>query len=319
VAPTLLAPPVVDDATRRRFLGMIAAAGLLTACAADPGTAPADPGFPRTVTTPDDGPVRLDRAPRRIVAMNGNRVLPFLVPFLTPEYRLVGFGGTATPEEYPWIADQLAPGPAFTVADGVPVEAVAALAPDLILANGNLGDYWEPARAVGPLVQLPETDLRATVTLLGEIFGAPDVARRVLAEVDAQIAAARRATPVTAAVLLDYAGDGTVNFRVPGAELPNFLAELNVVVADSPTAQDGYEDVSLELASARLDVDFVVIGHAGDELQAALLGDPVFSAIPVIAQGRYVVLDARQNSAGFPVTPPTVPILIDALAPLLRA
>lgn len=316
--PLALLPRPVDDATRRRFLGLLGAAGLVTACAPAPAAGPAEPGFPRTVTTPDDGPVVLDRAPRRIVVMNGNRVVPFLAPFLTAEYEIVGYGGEATPEEYPWIAEQLAGGPAFGIADGVPVEAIAALEPDLILANGNLGDYWEPARAVAPLVQLPETDLRATVTLLGEVFGAPDTARRVIGEVDAQIAAARRATPVTAAVLLSYQDDGTVNFRVPGAELPNFLAELNVRVADSPTAVDGYEDVSLELASARLDVDVVIIGHAGDELQAALLADPVFSAIPVIAQGRCVVLTAQQNAAGFPVTPPTVPVLLDALAPVLE-
>jgi iron complex transport system substrate-binding protein len=319
VASTLLVSPIVDDATRRRFLGMMAAAGLLTACSAAPEAAPSDAGFPRTVTTPDDGPVVLDRAPRRIVAMNGNRVLPFLAPFLTAEFQVVGYGGDATAEDFPWIAEQLAAGSAFAVADGVPVETVAALAPDLILANGNLGDYWEPARAIAPLVQLPETDLRATVTLLGEVFGAPGTAQRVLAEVDAQVAAARRDTPVTAAVLLSYQDDGTVNFRVPGAELPNFLADLNVQVADSPTAVDGYEDVSLELASERLDVDWVVIGHAGDDLQADLLADPVFSAIPVIAGGRYVVLDAQQNAAGFPVTPPTVPILLDALAPILES
>lgn len=309
----------VDDATRRRFLGLVAAAGLLTACAPEVATAPAAAGYPRTVTTPDDGPVVLDRAPRRIVAMNGNRVIPFLLPFLGDGHELVGFGGTATPQEFPWIAEQLAAGPAFDVGDGVPVEAVAALAPDLLLANGNLGDYWEPVRAVGPLVQLPETDLRATVAVLGEVFAAPDTARRVLDEYEARVAAARRATPVTAAVLLSYQDDGTVNFRVPGAELPNFLAELNVQVAGSPTAVDGYEDVSLELVSQRLDVDWVVIGHAGDDLQAALLADPIFSRIPVIAQGRYVVLDAQQNAAGFPVTPPTVPLLLDALAPVLDA
>lgn len=69
MAPTLLVPPAVDDATRRRFLGMMAAAGLLTACSGDPAPAPTDPGFPRTVTTPDDGPVRRDRTSRRIDAL----------------------------------------------------------------------------------------------------------------------------------------------------------------------------------------------------------------------------------------------------------
>lgn len=317
---SLLAHPVVDDATRRQFLGLLASAGLLGACGSGPADGATDGSYvPRTVTTPDDGPVLLDRAPRRIVALNGRRVIPFLLPFLTAGYQLVGYGGETAPEDFPWIAEQLGSLPVVPDEDGVPVEAIAALRPDLMLANGNLGDFWEPARAIGSLVQLPETDLRATVTLLGEIFGAPEVAQRVIAETEAQIAGARLATPLTAAVLVNYQTNGAVNVRVPGAEFPNFLQQLNIVVADSPSAMDGYEDVSLELISERLDVDHVIIGNTDDDLQAALLADPVFARIPVIAEGRYTTLTVQQSEAGFPVTPPTVPVLLDALAPILQA
>ncbi len=78
------------DATRRRFLGLLASSGLLSACGSGPAEGTADAGYaPRTVTTPDDGPVLLDRAPRRIVALNGNRVIPFLLPFLTAQYQMI--------------------------------------------------------------------------------------------------------------------------------------------------------------------------------------------------------------------------------------
>lgn len=314
----LLAP--LDDAlTRRRFLAVLGASGLLTACSTGPGPAPADPGFPRTVTTPDDGAVVLDRAPRRIAALNGNRVVPFLLPFLSEEYQLVGYGGDATPEEYPWIAEQLRGLPNSPDLDGPTVEAYASWAPDLLVANGNIGDYWHPARAVGPLVQLPETDWRATTRLLGEVFADPDAAERTIADTERLLDAARRSTPITAAVLSRYQEGGTLGFQVAGAELPNFLADLNVVVAPSATASDGYEDVSVELLRERLDVDRVIVLDFGTELQASLLADPLFTAVPAIAEGRFVALDGQQTAAGFPVTPPTVPVVLNALTPVLEA
>ena len=75
--------------------------------------------------------------------------------------------------------------------------------------------------------------------------------------------------------------------------------------------------VSLELVAARLDVDHVIIFHNTDELQDGLLADPLFAAVPAVAQGRYTRLTRRQSAAGFPVTPPTIPILLDAFAPVL--
>lgn len=308
-----------DDLTRRRFLAVLGASGLLTACAPGRADVAADTGHPRSVTTPDDGTVVIDRAPRRIAALNGNRVIPFLLPFLSEERRLVGYGGGATPEDFPWIAEQLRGLPVSPDEDGPNVEAYASWAPDLMIANGNIGDYWEPARAVGPLVQLPETDWRATVRLLGEVFDEPAVAERTIADTDALLAGARRTTEITAAVVSPHQTGGTLGFQVLGAELPNFLADLGVRVAPSPTALDGYEDVSLELAGERLDVDRVIVLNFGDDLQAALLEDPLFRAVPAVAEGRVVVLTGQQTAAGFPVTPPTVPVVLDALAPLLAA
>lgn len=316
--PTL-AQPVVDDATRRDFLTLLATSGLLTACGGPADRPSTEPGYPRSVTTPDDGVVVLNAAPRRVAVLNGNRVIPFLLPFLGGGFELVGYGGEATAEEFPWIADQLRALPSAPDDDGVNLERIASWSPDLLLANGNVGDFWEPARAIAPLVQLPETDLRATVRLLGEVFADPAPAAATVAAYDSAVAAARRPTPLTAAVLSRYQDNGTLGVQVRGAELPNFLAELGIEVATSPTALDGYEDVSMELIRERLDVDRVVILNYGDDLQASLLNDPLFTAAPVIAQGRFVRLTTRQTAAGFPVTPPTVPVLLDALTPLLEA
>ena len=50
-----------------------------------------------------------------------------------------------------------------------------------------------------------------------------------------------------------------------------------------------------------------------------VLTDPIFSAVPAIAEGRFVTFTAQQTVAGAPVAPPTIPVLLDALAPVLNA
>lgn len=320
-------PPVAPPArlSRRSVLALFPSALVLSACGSGSdgdgatGASPQASAYRVTVTTPDDGEVTFDRFPRRIAALNGGRVIPFLLPFLSPDHELVGYGGDADPEGFPWIADQLEGLPQADIADGVPVETLVGWRPDLLVANGNVGDVWEPARAVGPLVQLPETDWRATTRLLGQIFQAPDVAERTVAETEGLLAEQRLATPVTAAVLSRYQDNGTLGFQVPGAELPNFLSDLGIEVAASETAVDGYEDVSLETVADRLDVDQVIVLNYGEELQQILLSDPLFRRVPAVAAGRVVTFTALQTAAAFPVTPPSMPVVLEALAPVLRA
>ncbi|WP_170131249.1 ABC transporter substrate-binding protein [Quadrisphaera granulorum] len=297
---------------------MVAGAVAVTGCAGPAGPA-ASGDYSVTVTTPDDGEVVLTAAPARVGALNGNRVIPFVQPFLDEGHVLVGYGNEADPEKYPWIQAELEAFTAVDDSDGPNVEEYAAWDADLLIANGNVGDFWEPAREAGPLVQLPETDWRATTTLLGEIFQKPDVAEDVIATTEATIADARLAEPVTAAVLWPYQENGTVGTQVLGAELPNFLGDLNITVAGSDTAVDGYEDVSLELLAERLaGVDHVIVLSSGDDLQQRFLDNPVVADIPVIASGHVTRFTDVQTGAGFPVTPMTVPVLIDALSGVLK-
>ena len=271
-----------------------------------------------TVTTPDDGQITLTEAPRRVGVLNGNRVIPFVKPFLDDDHVLAGIGNDPDPELFPWIADELASAPRADDTDGIDLEAVASWDADLLLANGNLGDYWEPARQVGTLVQLPETDWRATVTLLGSIFEKPELAEEIIADTEALIEDAALDEEITAAVLSPYQENGTVGTQVLGAELPNFLADLNITVAASDTAVDGYEDVSLESLGDRLEgVDHVIVMNNGDELQDNFLANPVVANLDVIAEGDVTRLTQLQSGAGFPVNPLTVPVLIEALAGVL--
>lgn len=97
-----------------------------------------------------------------------------------------------------------------------------------------MGDNYDPLERLGPVLRLPETNWRRSTRILGEVFDSAAKAEQVITETDAMIAKAPRPTPVKAAVVSPYQQNGTVGFQTLGAELPNFLSELNINVAPSP-------------------------------------------------------------------------------------
>lgn len=294
---------------------------LLTACASDAGASSdeedaGDTGYSVTATTPDDGTFTLTKEPFRVGALNGNRTIPFIKPFLDEDHVIVGYGNEQDPAKFPWIREELETLPLVPDSgDSIDLEAVAAWNADLLIGNGNIGDAWDPVKKIGTVVQLPETDWKATVTLMGKIFQKPELAEQIVADTQALIDGARLDAPINAAVLSPYQENGTVGTQVLGAELPNFLTDLNIKVAGSDTAEDGYEDVSLERLADRLKgVDHVIVFNNGDELRDRFLSNPIVAGIPVIKNGNVTKLTQIESGAAFPVNPLTVPVLIEALA-----
>lgn len=314
-------PTPVDDGTRREFIaGGLTLAALLAGCGSDTEEASSD----RRVIKAPEGTVTLEHAPERIGVMSGSRVFPFLLPFLeSAEFDIVGYHGDNSAQTHPWIPAKLWRLPRDPDNDGYDIERLATWNADLFIGNGNIGNAFDPIeKKLAPVLRLPETDWRLTTRLLGETFQAAGVAERVIADTEAVIADARRSTPVSAAIVSPYQENGTLGFQTLGAELPNFLGDLNIKVAPSPkkTQFQGYEDVSLERISERLDdVDWVLVFYNSDELTAGLLENPLFRRTGVVQRGNVIVLDAEQSSAGFPATPPSIPVIIEAVREILRS
>jgi iron complex transport system substrate-binding protein len=307
--------------TRRRLLASGAGALLAAGCAAPRPVAPGA-GYPRTVATVE-GPVALPTRPRRVAALNGNQVGPYLLPFL-PDVEIVAWGERVPLETTPWLADALAAVPALPYDDAaLDLEQLALLAPDLNIGNAP-GDVWAPTAAVAPLLTFDPVDWRATTTLLGEVFELPGRAADAVATTERLIADARRATPVTAAVIGRYSDPAVVDLLTTGSPLPALLDELGVATGTSDAAEDGYEQVSLELVADRLDVDHLVVLDYGHDpvaagAQDALLADPLIARLPVVREGRVVRLTATQTLAVDPPNPATMALVLDALAPVLDA
>ncbi|MCX6467399.1 MAG: ABC transporter substrate-binding protein [Pseudonocardiales bacterium] len=309
--PARLAPPPTENATRREFLALLAAGGLLTAC----GTPPAGPGpaATRTVTDLSGRTVDIPADPRRIVALDPNRVITDLVAL-----GIVPVGATTNPTN---------PGGAFAEtldggADGMErvgatgeadLERVAALAPDLIF---HATDYQEipveRLEAIAPTIVYPRapSGLLEPVRWLGGLLGREARAASVEQELRDALAGARDAIGlagrrVAVVNLGNYEPGPVVSVAAPGTNVGEFAELLGATVV--PTTIDGtavgrgtFTEISVELLPSVLaDAEFVIgLRYGGsaenDRLFAARAEDPLWRAVPAVAAGEVAYLDIQR-------------------------
>lgn len=326
--PAVRRTAVPTGPSRRTLLG--GGAGLLALVLAGCGAGPGAPGgaaaegYPRTVRTAA-GDVELPRPPRRVVAMGANFVVPFLSPFLGGAPELVGYGERLPVEYTPWLADAIRGVPDYDLNAGVDLETVASWRPDVLVANLAEDGFWDDAARIAPLVQFDPEDWRGSIALVGELFEDRAAADEAVRRTEDTIAAARRADPLPVAVAYRYADPAVVEVVTSGTPFGRFLDELGLAAPDPQDPATPYEQVSLELAPGRLaDAEYLVVLDFGSDAEAAgaqqaLLADPVLARVPAVARGRVLALDSSTTWAATPPNPSTVPLLVDALRPLLDA
>lgn len=218
----------VSGPTRRRLIGGAVAAILLAGCsgpATDGGEqAASGAGFPVSIEHAF-GSTTIPQEPVRVVAWGWGSadaaialgVVPVAIPFQA-------YGGDEQ-GVLPWISEELerqgAPMPeVLPDAQDAPVEAIAAMNPDVILApySGITDSEYALLSAIAPTVAYPEqpwaTPWRETIQIVGDALGRPERAQELLAGIDAEIAAQAQAHPEfqgrSVAVVFDYAGTFSV-------------------------------------------------------------------------------------------------------------
>lgn len=290
--PTALLSPVVDDATRREFLTLIAAAGLVAGCA----TPAAEPrSATRTVVDATGTQVEVPDAPRRIVALyelTGAQLLAVGAPVVG----MAAADGRFRAE----ITDQFDVGTVTPItAFDIAVEEIARLAPDLIVERADDGEpVTDPGvldllRAVAPVAAVETfATVEESVADLLDLLGSSATAdvRRLQAELDTEIAALR---PLLAGVTvgqLYLPGDGTVI-----AYGPSSFPETDVLTRAGASwapanlaAGTGFTDLSPErLGEAAGDLLVIDASVAGPDAVDAL---PTLAALPAVVEGRTIVL-----------------------------
>lgn len=304
-------PDVVDEATRRQFLGIIAAAGLLAAC----GDADVDATKPDSSTRKVDdvfGSVEVPTEPQRVVAME-QQVLGNLLAVGFPVERIVGFGKDDIDlANLDFIAERdTLDGFASVGTFSEPnAELLAAVQPDLILAVADTvyTDFYEPIFKTLNSVGAPVFAAYNGYTTLDEAMRLlTDVGRAVGLEREAaEREQALRDRIVDVRSQLETAGDqptaGFLRATADGLVSNNVMPLLDELglPGDRPTPETFYVEVSEEKLTDVFthDVLFVSDGDDRERVLAELERNPLWSLLPAVRSGRvHVVPDVVWGSS----------------------
>jgi iron complex transport system substrate-binding protein len=278
--------------------------------AADAGSASA---FPVTIEHAY-GETTIESKPERVATVAwANHEVPLALGVVPVGMAEVSWGDDDGDGVLPWVEDQLtelgAETPTlFDETDGIDFEAVAATAPDVILASysGLTEEEYETLSKIAPTVAFPDvawsTSVQDMIRINSEALGLADEGEQLVEDLDAETAAAYEAHPELAGksimfTYIDPANLSQVGFYTTHDTRPGFLAEIGmempqVVVDASAETEEFYVTRSAEDLEAFQDVDiFVTYGDADGELLETVTNDPVLSQIPAVKDGHVAILE----------------------------
>nr|WP_226357062.1 ABC transporter substrate-binding protein [Pseudonocardia sp. ICBG601] len=320
----------------RRLIVLLALAGLLTACASDPGPAAGPSG--------SDGafPVRIDHLygtteiparPERIVTLGVTDIDPVLALGVTPVATTSYPAFRDTDGVGPWGRDLVRGTPPQVLAepDATPsLERLAALAPDVIIAvtSGIDQATYDRLSAIAPVVArpagtiaygVPRSDQTRTVAAA---LGEPARGEELVRTADAAFAEAVAAHPefrgAVAPAVLPY--DGKYGAFTPADARGQFMSGLGFALPERIAALDDGTSFYVELSSEQaglLDGDALVVLADEGPARRQVDTDPVLAQVPVVARGDMIIPDADVRAGMTYNSVLSAPYALERLVPQL--
>ncbi len=323
----------------RRLVAVLLAAALAVAACGTPADS-ADPAAVGTGTFPVSVPHKfgatvIPAEPQRVVTvglMEQDALLALdIVPVGTTEWF-----GEYPGAIHPWAQDELGSAPAPEVLSGeeTQFEQIAALAPDLILAqySGLTQADYDTLSQIAPTVAqpggyvdygVPWQDLTSTV---GTAVGRSADADELVTDLEADIAAVAAehpefagATALTVTPFEGYYVYGPQDVRsrflaALGFEIPEAIGDLT---GEQFGANLSREQIGL------LDTDVLVWITESDVGQDSIRSDPLYAGFEVVAQGRDVFVNDAAEPELYGATSfqsvLSIPVLLDELVPRMSA
>lgn len=314
----------------------LGAAALLASCSstdsASTTAASSEGAFPVTIAN-TFGSTTIESEPERLVTLGWNaQDIVYALgtsPVGMPRYT---YGAEAN-GVMPWLQDRFDPSETTLLDTTVstPVEAIAALTPDAILApyEGFDKDTYDQLSVLAPTVAYPDKAWQTTwqdqTTLIGEAMGRPDEAAALVDDLNTMLAATAAAHPEysgkTLSVINLDTTSGQVNVYKPTDPRVQILTQLGFV--DSPGVEEltaasdpgkFFVDISAERIS-EIDADVVVV-FVSDAAEADR--SPAYAALGAVQRGSAVTLSDTKVIAGLSQTSVlATPWVLDRLTPLL--
>lgn len=326
----------LDVINRRRFIAGLAAAGLLTGCAA-PRPQPATPGTGPIVIEHKFGTIELSAPPTRVVTVGLSEQDAMLALGVAP-VGVRDWYGEQPSAVWPWARDALGDAsPEVLPAEEIAFEQIAALEPDLIVAtySGITAEEYSTLTAIAPtLAQSGDVadyamSWQDQTLSIGQALGRADRAEELVAGVEARFAAVRERHPEFAgrtAVLAQEGEPGQYDVLSSTSPRGSILTALGFTTP--PEITDLIEAGGEEFVAVSgeqldlLDAGVLVwqVGLDSDAFVAALRANPLYQRLTAVREGRDVfVADEIVAGALTWSTVLSIPYVIDALEPVLVA
>ncbi|MBW0119068.1 ABC transporter substrate-binding protein [Pseudonocardia abyssalis] len=241
------------------------------------------------------GTAEIVGTPERVVVLDTGELDSVLALGVTPVGAVEPLAGAGL---MPYLGERTA-GIEIVGTIGEPnLEAIAALAPDLILSSEvRHADLYDQLSAIAPTVFAETVGVvwKENLRLAADALGVPDEADRLLAGYSAKAAATGSAfgDPSAVAVSMIRFTDGTVRLYGTGSFIGTLLADSGFARPVEQQADEVFVEVSAEQLSLA-DGDLLFYGAYGaegaEDLTAATAG-PLWSTLPAVAQGRAHEID----------------------------
>ena len=215
-------------------------------------------------------------------------------------------------------------------ADGAPIDEIAELAPDLILAtnSGVTEEEYAKLSKIAPVVAYPEnpwtTNWQTSLEMVGEALGRTALAEDVAADTQATIDEAAEANPELQGAELIYgylaATDlSTIGMYAPEDPRVSILRDFGMVdapaVAEAIKPGEFYGMVSAEKASDLESDVFLTWVDSPDSVET-ISNDKLLGKIPAIAEGHwYAETDKANAMASTNPTPLSIPVIVSDFLP----
>lgn len=323
-------------------LALLAALLALAACGSDSGSegdasaaattagAAEEAAFPATIQH-KYGSTTVKAAPERVVVV-GLREQDSLLALGIDPVGTTEWLGDRPGAIFPWAEKALAGRPLpikLPSSDGVAIEKVAALRPDLILAiySGLTKKEYDTLSKIAPVVAQPRGQVdygsswQDELTMTAEAVGKPKLGAQLKAKAQAQLDAAAKAHPEfqgqTAAVATPYSGLYVYGRQDARTRL---LVSLGFTFPDALSGVGGNAfggQLSEEKADL-LDVD-ALLWVAEPKPAAKLKAAPYYATLDVHKEGRDLFIPERGTlyEATTVITVLSIPYIIDHLVPKL--
>ncbi|MGQ0630157.1 MAG: iron-siderophore ABC transporter substrate-binding protein [Sporichthyaceae bacterium] len=332
LALTLATAAVTGCSSADEFTGAAPAAGA-TATSAPPAT-PAAAAFPVSITHAF-GTATIPAEPMRVVALGYQELDPILALGKIPVGARYWFGDE-NDVVYPW-AEAAAGGADIEILnmpDGISVEKVAALRPDLILgiySDLDQSSYNKLAK-IAPTVGRPAeyidygTPWQVQTEMIGRALGRSEQAGALIAGIEQRFADFRTQNPDLAgkeAVVTTYSAEGMLGTFASQDPRARFFADLGFVTPaeiDERAGSDFFVSTSKEKASL-VDADLLVWDQLSylEGGRDTIENDPVLQRLQAMQDGRALFLDDDVEFAFAYNTVLSLPFALDGLLPKITA